>query len=458
MKRSILIVDDERAQLDLLAQFFELKKYAVHRASSMKEALDKAELYSPDIILTDFAMPGGSGLQLIVEAKKLLPSVSTIIVTAYGTIKTAVEAIKSGADNFLEKPVNLELLEAVTNNILDGKKVAVERDVLKESAIDPSPSLLGNDRRMKEVARIIQTVAPLDTSVLITGPTGSGKEVAAAAVWRQSERSGRPYLKINCASIPETLFESELFGHEKGAFTGATERKAGIIEAANGGTLLMDEVADLPPGVQPKLLRFLESREYYRVGSSKPQKADIRMIFATKTDLAEAVGLKKFREDLYFRINVVNISLPPLKERRGDIFLIFEHFVKVISKKMNRAAPALARELRAAIEAYDWPGNVREMINSVERALIFSRSSSLAVSDISLSASGGAAGSRAESIFRLFGGNLNAATAELEKIYITEALKNCRNQTEAAISLGVSERVLRYKMKILGLAPVRDSI
>ena len=448
MKRSILIVDDERAQLDLLAQFFESKKYAVHRASSMKEALDKAELYSPDIIVTDFAMPGGSGLQLIVEAKKLLPSVSSIIVTAYGTIKPAVEAIKSGADNFLEKPVNLELLEAMTNNILNGKKVAVERDVLKNSSIDPAPALLGNDRRMKEIARIIQTVAPMDTSVLITGPTGSGKEVAAAEIWRQSERAGRPYLKINCASIPETLFESELFG---------PERKAGIIEAANGGTLLMDEVADLPPGVQPKLLRFLESREYYRVGSSKPQKADIRMIFATKTDLAEAVGLKKFREDLYFRINVVNISLPPLKERRGDIFLIFEHFVKVIAKKMNRAAPAVASEVKAAIEAYDWPGNVREMINSVERALIFSRSSSLAVSDISLSASGGSSESPADTIFQFFGDNLNSATAELEKIYITEALKKARNQTEAAIALGVSERVLRYKMKTLGITPVRDA-
>lgn len=456
MKSSILIVDDERSQLEIMAQFFESKNYRVHRASSMNEALDKAQLYSPDAVVTDFAMPGGSGLQLIIEVKRSMPSVSAIIVTAYGTIKTAVEAIKNGADNFVEKPVNLELLEAMVASAVNVRKLAVERDVLKRAAMDPAPALLGNDRRIREISRIISTVAPLDTGVLITGPTGSGKEVAAAEIWRRSERAGRPYLKINCASIPETLFESELFGHEKGAFTGAAEKKTGIIEAANGGTLLMDEVADLPPAVQPKLLRLLESREYYRVGSARPQKADVRMIFATKADLSDAVAKGRFREDLYFRINVVTITLPPLKERGEDISLIFEHFVRVISHKLNREAPAVTDAVRAAVTAYEWPGNVREMINAIERALIFSSAPALTPADIALNAPGGRGAGEEENILRTFGPDLNKATARLEKIYITAALKTARNQTDAAIALGISERVLRYKMKQLGIASSRE--
>jgi len=446
---SLLIVDDEPAQLNLLTRFFESKKYRVFQASSAKDAFDKAQLYSPDILVTDFAMPDGSGLQLVKEVKKILPLISTIIVTAYGTIKTAVEAIKEGVDNFVEKPVNLELMEAMVKNILNIKKIAIERDVLKNSAFDPSPSLLGNDQKIKKISHIIQTVAPLNTSVLITGPTGCGKEVAAAAVWRQSERGGRIYLKINCASIPETLFESELFGHEKGAFTGATEKKAGIIEAANGGTLLMDEIGDLPSSVQPKLLRFLESREYYKVGSSKPQKSDIRIIFATKIDLMEAVRQNKFREDLYFRINVVNIEIPPLRERKGDIPLIFGHFLNVISNKIGRETPRINDELKNAIINYQWPGNIRELINAVERALIFSQSNILTADDFNLSNSHLRPDAQSENVFNYFGPGLNEAVAKLEKIYITAALSSSKNQTEAAIKLSISERVLRYKMKIL---------
>lgn len=448
MKWTILLVDDEQPQLNLLTRYFESEKYTVHSCVSMKDALNKAELYSPDMIITDFAMPDGSGLELVKEAKKILPSVSAIIITAYGTIKTAVEAIKQGVDNFVEKPINLELLEAMVRNILNGKKVAVERDVLKNSSIDPAPAILGNDSKIKNISRIIQTVAPMNTSVLITGPTGCGKEVAAAAIWRQSERNGRQYLKINCAAIPDTLFESELFGHEKGAFTGAVDKKTGIIEAANGGTLLMDEIADLPMAVQPKLLRFLESREYYSVGSSKPRKADIRMIFATKTDLMRAVEKKEFREDLFFRINVVNIHMPPLKERKADIAIIFDHFVKIISKKMNREAPALDDGLIRAIETYEWPGNIRELINAVERALIFSNSPALKAEDLSLSGAALRPDTQIENIFNFFGPDLNCATAKLEKIYITAALKSSKNQTEAAMKLGISERVLRYKMKV----------
>jgi DNA-binding NtrC family response regulator len=449
MKWSLLIVDDEPAQLNILSRFFESKKYIVYQASSSKDAFDKAQLYSPDIIITDFAMPDGSGLQLVKEVKKILPLISAIIVTAYGTIKTAVEAIKEGVDNFVEKPVNLELMEAMVKNILNVKKISIERDVLKNSAVDPSPSLLGNDQKIKKISHIIQTVAPLDASVLITGPTGCGKEVAAAAVWRQSDRGGRIYLKINCASIPETLFESELFGHEKGAFTGAAEKKAGIIETANGGTLLMDEIGDLPLGVQPKLLRFLESREYYKVGSSKPQKSDIRIIFATKTDLLEAVRQNKFREDLYFRINVVNIEIPPLRERKGDIPLIFGHFLDVISKKIGRDTPQIDKELKQAIIDYPWPGNIRELINAVERALIFSQSNILTAADFNLSNSRLRPDTQSENIFNYFGAGLNGAVAKLEKIYITAALSSSKNQTEAALMLGISERVLRYKMKIL---------
>lgn len=451
MKWSLLIVDDEPAQLNLLTRFFESKKYMVYQASSAKDAFDKAQLYSPDILITDFAMPDGSGLQLVKEVKKILPLISTIIVTAYGTIKTAVEAIKEGVDNFVEKPVNLELMEAMVKNILNTKKIAIERDVLKNSAVDPSPSLLGNDQKIKKISHIIQTVAPLNTSVLITGPTGCGKEVAAAAVWRQSERAGRIYLKINCASIPETLFESELFGHEKGAFTGAAEKKAGIIETANGGTLLMDEIGDLPSSVQPKLLRFLESREYYKVGSSKPQKSDIRIIFATKTDLLEAVRQNKFREDLYFRINVVNVEIPPLRERKNDIPLIFQHFLNMISDKIGRETPRIDDELKNAIIDYQWPGNIRELINAVERALIFSQSNTLTTADFNLSNSRLRPDTRLENIVNYFGPGLNEAVAKLEKTYITAALSSSKNQTEAAVKLGISERVLRYKMKMLAI-------
>lgn len=451
MKWNIMLVDDEENQIKILKSFFEAKKFAVECARSKNDALARLENFRPDVIVTDFAMPDGSGLELIVEARKAFPEVAAIIVTAYGTIRTAVEAIKNGAENFLEKPINLELLEIIIRNALENRKRDVEHSVLKNQLIDPSPGLIGEDAAIARVRQIVAKVAPLDTNVLITGETGAGKEVVASLIWRNSERSGRTYLKINCASIPETLFESELFGHEKGAFTGAAERKAGMIEAANGGTLLLDEIGDMPLSVQPKLLRFLESREYYRVGSTKPLKADVRLLFATKADLARAVAERKFREDLYFRINVVNIDVPPLRERKGDIAALFCHFVKIVARKINREEPKIDEGFMKAIAGYAWPGNVRELINSVERILIFCRPGRITAEDFADVGTRAPAADVSSEILATFGPNLGEAIEKLERMYIGDALKSSKNQTEAAIKLGVSERVLRYKMKNLNL-------
>ena len=419
-------------------------------AGSKKEALEKLEDFCPDLILTDFAMPGGSGLELVVEAKKIIPSVASIIATSYGSIRTAVDAIRRGVDNYLEKPVDLDLLELMLDNIFEGRKLAAENNVIRDRVIDPVPGLIGSDPKIRNIIEMIKSVAPLDTSVLITGETGTGKEVVSSLIWRNSERGGRPYLKINCAAIAETLFESELFGHEKGAFTGAIERKPGIIESANGGTLLLDEIGEMPIATQPKLLRFLESKEYFRVGSSKPQRADVRIIFATKKDISPLVAEQKFREDLYFRINVVNIHLPPLRDRKKDIYDIFDHFIKIIAKRINKPVPDIGSDFIEKLTGYDWPGNVRELINSVERLLIFSKSRSLSAEDFSyISPKTNHSGAESD-VFKNFGPSMNGAVEKLEKIYIDNALKNSSNQSEAALKIGISERVLRYKMKKYG--------
>jgi len=451
LKRRILLVDDESYQLQLLKAFFESKKYTVECAGSKTEALEKLADFCPDLILTDFAMPDGSGLELVLEAKKIMPQVASVIATSYGSIRAAVDAIRRGVDNYLEKPVDLDLLELILNNIFEGRRLAAENKVIRDSVIDPVPSLLGNDPKVAKITEMIEKVAPLDTTVLITGETGTGKEVVSSLIWRNSERCGRTYLKINCAAIPETLFESELFGHEKGAFTGAAERKPGIIESANGGTLLLDEIGEMPAAVQPKLLRFLESREYFRVGSSKPQRADVRMIFATKRDLSALVAEQKFREDLYFRINVVNIHLPPLRDRKKDILEIFDHFIKIIARRINKPVPVIDADFIKKLTEYEWPGNVRELINSAERLLIFSKPGPLSAEDFSYISTKSNQPEAGNNILKNFGPSMTAAVEELEKAYMERALKSSANQSEAALKIGVSERVMRYKMKKYGL-------
>ncbi|MEZ7891338.1 MAG: sigma-54 dependent transcriptional regulator [Candidatus Wallbacteria bacterium] len=451
MNWKIILVDDDEYQLKILKSFFESKKYIVECANSKNDALLKIENFKPDLLLTDFAMPGGSGLDLVLEAKTIFPSLISVIMTSYGTIENAVDAIKRGVDNFLEKPINLDLLEIITNNLFENRKMAIENSMLKEKISDPLPQLIGSDPKITHVKELIAKASQYETNVLITGETGSGKEVAASLIWRASDRSNRPYLKINCASIPENLFESELFGYEKGAFTGAEKKKQGIIEECGNGTLLLDEIGDMPLSIQPKLLRFLESKEYYRVGSVKAQKSDVRIIFATRINLDEAVANKKFREDLYFRINVLNIELPPLRERKQDIIELFKHFFKIASRKFNIAEPKLDDSFAQKIISYEWPGNVRELINTVERILIFSKKDTITADDFNFIKTPGPSSNGTSNIFETFGATLTAATETLEKIYIENALKNSKNQTEAALKLGISERVLRYKMKNLNI-------
>jgi two-component system NtrC family response regulator len=450
----ILIVEDEPFQREMLRDFLIKEGHCVSEAESGEKALRLLSRGSFDLVLLDFKMPGMNGLEVLREARKLNPEIDAVIITAYGTIETAVGAMKAGAKDYITKPIDFDELSILIERIADHRRLIKENRILKEevrSRGGSSGTLHYRSRKMGELVNLAGRIAPSQATVLIQGETGTGKELLARLIHGLSPRSERPLIAVNCAAIPETLIESELFGHEKGAYTGAVQRRIGRFEQADGGTLFLDEIGELSPTVQVKLLRFLQEREFQRLGGEKTLKADVRIISATHQDLEARVKEGAFREDLFYRINVVTMEVPPLRERREDIPLLLEHFIKRFARDNRKKIEGVSREARDLFIRYNYPGNVRELENIVERAVVICRSSLLTLEDLPFQEALCAARAEGEGE-QTQEGTLQHALEALERQMIRDALeKTAFNQTQAAKTLGLSERMLRYKLKKYGL-------
>src|SRR3990170_1479274 len=444
----ILVVDDEPAQLELAGGFLKKRGFETVLAESGEKALRSFRDQPFDLVLTDQKMAGMSGLELVHAVRALNPETAVIVMTAYGTIETAVSAIKAGAADYLTKPLNLDELLYRIEQVRERHRLLTENRELREALQGRHriEGIIGESGQMLEVVSLVRRVAPSEASVLIRGESGTGKELIAKAIHFASPRAAGPLIRINCAALPETLLESELFGHEKGAFTGALATRKGRFELADGGTLFLDEIGDLPLHLQVKLLRVLQEREFERVGSSRPVAVNVRLLAATHRDLEALVRAGRFRDDLYYRINVVSISLPPLRERREDIPLLLDHFVEKFSRRNGKRIGGLTRDAREALLRYDYPGNVRELENLVERAVILTRDEVIGLEDLPLGVKEREGETSGET-------SLTVLVEGLERRMIREALARADGvQTRAAEILGISERVLRYKLKKYGLA------
>ncbi len=442
----VIVVDDEKNQREMLAGFLTRKGYTVTTADSSEVALENMTHNSFEIGLFDMKMTGESGLDLLKKVKAKDPEMQVIMITAFGTVETAVDAMRAGAYDYLSKPINLEELLELVKKAGERHYLLSENRLLREHLEGLEvKEIIGSSSKLKQVLSEIARVAPTDSTVLITGESGSGKELVARTIHRLSSRGEGRFVAVNCAAIPETLLESELFGHEKGAFTGADRRRTGRFELAIGGTILLDEVGELPGAIQVKLLRILEDKRFERLGGDEELDADVRIITATNRNLAEDVEQGRFREDLYYRINVVNIFLPPLRDRREDIMPLTEHFLKQTSERLNRPTRGITAQAKDLLMAHDWPGNVRELANTIERAIVLSRSDILDVDDFpQLRRSDSAAGE--------YTAPVSATLKELEKRQIENVLASTGYSLQkAADMLGIHRNTLRQKMKEYGI-------
>jgi two-component system NtrC family response regulator len=450
----ILIVEDERFQREMLRKFLTREGHRVQEAENGEKALQFMGMSSFDLILLDFKMPGMSGLEVLKEAKRINPEIDAVIITAYGTVDTAVQAMKAGSTDYVTKPIDFEELSIIIGRVAKHRTLVRENEILRRELNAKgvtSDTIRHKSQNMAELINLAGRIASSPATVLIRGETGTGKELFARLIHSLSPRGDRPFITVNCASIPETLLESELFGHEKGAFTGAAQRRIGHFEQADRGTLFLDEIGELTPTVQVKLLRFLQEREFQRVGGNRTLKADVRIISATHQDLEARVKEGLFREDLYYRIHVVTLKIPPLRERREDIPILVDHFIQRFAVENQKSIEGVSREGRGLLMRYDYPGNVRELENIIERAVVISRGDILSIDDLPFDATL-ASNVTDRDAAPAPEGTLQHAVETIEKQMIRDALeKSAFNQTQAAKSLGLSERALRYKLKKYGL-------
>lgn len=447
----MLVVEDEAFQREMLRDLLTREGHRVTEAESGEKALQLLESSLFDLILLDFRMPGMNGLELLRQIKRINPEIEVVIMTAYGTIETAVEAMKAGARDYLTKPIDFEELCILIERVAEHRTLVRENRMLRRELKAKGVSadaIRYHSRKMAELVNLAGRVAPSQATVLIRGETGTGKELFARLLHHLSPRAERPFVVVNCAAIPETLLESEFFGHEKGAFTGAVQRRIGRFEQADGGTLFLDEIGELTPAVQVKLLRFLQEREFERVGGERTLKADVRIISATHQDLEAGVKAGSFREDLFYRINVVTMVIPPLRERREDIPLLIDHFVVRFARENHKKIAGISREARDLLIRYDYPGNVRELENIMERAVVICRGSVVLRGDLPFAD----LLREPEAAPPGLDGSLNAALEALERRMLQEALTQAAfNQSQAARLLGLNERMLRYKLRKYGL-------
>ncbi len=444
-KPTLLIVDDEKPTREGLRAALE-DRYDVYIAEDAASAMELLERNHFDVLLTDFRLPNEDGMKLITRAKSLPKPPVCILMTAYGSEELAVEAMKSGADDYIAKGrLQIDELEMRIARVLRQQGLEAENRVLRQQ-LDTRfglENIIGQSEPMKEVFDLVRQVAPTRATVLLSGESGTGKELIAKAIHQLSPRNKQPMVTVHCAALPPTLLESELFGHEKGAFTGAHERRIGRFEQAQGGTLFLDEIGEIDSTIQVKLLRFLGERTFERLGSNKTLTADVRLITATNKKLAELVQAGTFREDLFFRLRVVEIELPPLRERRIDIPLMAQAFLAEFARENTKNVKEIMPEAMDALLNYDWPGNVRELRTSIEHAVVLCRGDKVALRDLPATVRGhGTAGRTPRSGA---GGGLSVKEAERE--LIIRALKECNgSRTEAATKLGMSRRTLHRKL------------
>ena len=372
---TLLVADDDPGLRESLERTLTREGYRVVLASDGRAALERVQAGGVDLIVTDLRMPGLTGLELLRAAKAIMPDVDVILLTAFGTVEEAVKAMKDGAYDFLTKPFRREQLIKLVDKALERRDLIEQNKALKKQLEDirAKGQMIGSSPAYRRMVSLVEQIADSSATILIQGESGAGKELVARTIHERSGRRNGPFVAVNCAALPETLLESELFGYEKGAFTGAASRKEGRFELADGGTLFLDEVADLSPVTQPKILRVLQEGEFERVGGTRTIRVDVRIVTATNQDLAQLVRDKRFREDLYYRLNVITVTTPPLRDRREDIPVLAQHFLRVYAAKNNRVLEGFTDEALGCLEAYRWPGNVRELENVVERAVVLAR-------------------------------------------------------------------------------------
>ncbi len=452
-KRSVLIVDDDPGHRTMLRTLLTGWGYTIFEADDGSTAIEKVHEQVFDLILMDIRMIKVSGLEALNQIKTFNPAMPIIIMTAYASVETAVEALKNGAYDYLTKPLDFDELRLAMERAVDHRQLREENRLLRESLGThfDRRNIIGRSKAMDKVLKTVAQVAPSEATVLITGESGTGKEMIAGAIHFNSSRKTGPFVKINCAAIMETLLESELFGHEKGAFTGAHRKKEGRIRQAHGGSLFLDEISEMSLAMQVKLLRVLQEREITRVGGEDVIKVDVRVIAATNKDLLQEISTGKFREDLFYRLNVVALNIPPLKERSEDIPLLAQHFLEIFSEKNRKKIKGFTPHAMDQLIKYDWPGNVRELMNAVERGVVLSRSEHLDVEELLLVIKDEKG--EKESLSKDFiTGDL--PLEEVEKASILKTLDlSGGNKSEAARRLGITRRTLHKKLKKYGVMP-----
>jgi DNA-binding NtrC family response regulator len=441
----ILIVDDEANAREALDALLSEEGYQTATAADGVEALEVMEDLEPEVVLTDLKMPRMDGLELLEKGRRASPHAAFVVMTAFGSIDTAVEAIKRGAENYLTKPLDLDALTALVGRAMEKAKLSSEAAALRERLEGRYAfgQIIGDHPSMQRLLKTVGQVARSRATVLIHGETGTGKELIAAAIHQNSKRREGPFVRLNCAALAESLLESELFGHEKGAFTGATGRRQGRFEQADGGTLFMDEVSEIPLPLQVKLLRFLQEKELERVGGNETIRVDVRVVAATNRDLYDMVEEGTFREDLYYRLNVIRLDVPPLRARKSDVPLLAQHFLRRFAKDNEREIEGFTEEATKQLISYPWPGNVRELENAIERAVVLCPGREI-TADL-LPSQGPPTGRAADALELMIPG---VTMAEVERLAIEKTLEAVDGSTsKAAEILGISRRKIQYRLK-----------
>jgi two-component system response regulator HydG len=448
----VLVAEDDEGARNGLARLLRSEGFEVDLAEDGIRALEQLQATAPDVLVTDLHMPGLDGLQLLDQAREAIPELIVVMVTAFADVDTAVLAMQKGAEHYLTKPVQIDELLVVVDRALERRRLELEatelRSRLKERL--SFDNIIGSSPAMQAVFDVIEQVAPTKASVLITGESGTGKELVAQALHQNGTRSKGPFVKLHCAALAETILESELFGHEKGAFTGAVGRREGRFKQADGGTLFLDEIGEISPAIQVKLLRFLQERTFERVGGNETVKVDVRIIAATNRNLEAEVAAGKFREDLYYRLNVVNIEMPPLRARPSDLLPLATHFLERFAKENGKRIDGFADDAIERINAYRWPGNVRELENIMERAVVLCDGPKLTAKNLPAGV-----GPSSRSGVRIPGSTMD----EIERHAILSTLEACGGRTaQAAQMLDISVRKIQYKINEYGIAFQRTTV
>jgi len=453
----ILIVDDEKSMCQFLSIMLRKEGYQITAVNSGKKALEAIVSTRFDVVLTDIRMNGMDGIEVLREIKKIDPTIPVVIMTAYASQKTAIEAVNQGAFHYLIKHAKNDEIKMVVRNALDMKRVRQENQLLRKQLKKASDlkTIIGKSEEMQGIYKMVDKVAETDSTILIVGESGTGKELIARAIHYRSTRANGPFVSINCGALPESLLESELFGHVKGSFTGAIRDKEGLFKVAQGGTFFLDEVGETSPTIQVKLLRVLQEREVIPVGGTNPIKVDVRLVAATNADLEKAIKQDKFRPDLYYRLNVIPIYLPPLRRRRDDIPLLVSHFLKKLNEGLDAAKQkGISKEAMEVLVGYDWPGNVRELENVIERAVILEESGEITVTSLPEKLR-----CREPGTERIITDRAQVTLEELEREYLIKVLNDTNWQKKKASAiLGINASTLYRKIQRYGLDKDREKV